>query len=336
MDRLRDYDYELPDGAIAQTPLTDRAASKLLWLNRATGEIQHLRFRDAGALLNPGDLLVLNNTRVTAIRIFGHKPSGGAVELLLLRDLGDSTFEAMARPGKRLRLGAIIEADGVSAEVVGSADDGRKLVRITGPGPVNEALQRIGTVPLPPYIKTALAEPSRYQTVYAGPGGSSASPTAGLHFTAEMLNELRVSGVEIAYVTLDVGIDTFRPVQSEFLSDHEMHGERFSIPEKTAEMIRGCVGRVIAVGTTTVRALESAATWNRDVTAGDSISRLFIRPGFGFQIVDGMFTNFHMPRTTMLCMISAFAGRASIFKAYAEALETDYRFLSFGDSMIIL
>lgn len=334
MDRLSDYDYLLPESAIAQEPLADRAASRLLWLHKETGEVEHRVFRDVPQLLEPGDLLVLNDTRVTALRLFGNKPTGGQVEVLLLKELEPQVFVALARPGKRLQPGAkIYFLEGVECEVVQNLEDGQKKLRFN----VSlERLQAIGQVPLPPYINTALGEPERYQTVYATVGGSAAAPTAGLHFTSEILSELEERGVGIARVTLDVGLDTFRPVQAEVLSEHHMHGERCSVPPETAEAVATCTGRVIAVGTTAVRTLESLAEGPRKLGSGTHTTSIFIRPGYRFQIVDGMFTNFHLPRTTMLMMISAMAGRENVLYAYQEALERQYRFLSFGDAMLIL
>jgi S-adenosylmethionine:tRNA ribosyltransferase-isomerase len=292
----------------------------------------HHSFGDVIGILRPGDLLVLNNTRVTARRLFGQKPTGGEVELLLLKELAPLEFEALARPGRRLQPGARVLFGQEWAEILKNLPDGRKRVRVSSPSVVAE----LGLVPLPPYIHKSLSDPERYQTVYAEAGGSAAAPTAGLHFTPSLLDELRSRGVSTAWVTLDVGLDTFRPVSAENLDEHVMHGERCTVPAETVDAVASCSGRVIAVGTTAVRTLETFARGRRELEAGSTESRLFIRPGFQFQIVDGMFTNFHMPRTTMLMMISALAGRERIMSAYEEALERGYRFLSFGDSMLIL
>jgi S-adenosylmethionine:tRNA ribosyltransferase-isomerase len=287
-------------------------------------------------LMRAGDLLVLNDTRVTALRVFGKKPSGGGVELLLLKDLGEHRYEALARPGKRLPAGAVVELeDGLKAVVEETLPDGRKILQLKGSDPV-KVLERIGLAPLPPYVKTPLRDRERYQTVYASAGGSAAAPTAGLHFTPALLDELRERGVGTAHVTLDVGLDTFRPITSENPFDHEMHGERCSVPMQTGEAIAACTGRIIAVGTTSTRTLESFATGPRRVESGERTTKIFIKPGYRFQIIDGMFTNFHMPRTTMLMMLSAFAGAETVARAYREALAGDYRFLSLGDSMLIL
>lgn len=330
MDRLSDYDYHLPEHAIAQEPLPDRGASKLLFLHRDTGQIEHRAFADVIDILLPGDLLVMNDTRVTALRLRGEKPSGGKVEALLLREVRPHTWEALVKPGRRLHVGAEVDFDQIVGRIVEELSDGRRVIEFDGdPGTQ-------GSVPLPPYILKGLLDPERYQTVYAATGGSSAAPTAGLHLTHDLLDKLADRGIATAKVTLDVSLDTFRPVQTENLDDHVMHGERCQVPIETAEAVANCQGRVIAVGTTTVRTLESHALSKRRLQPGEMTTRAFIRPGYSFQIVDGMFTNFHMPRTTMLMMLSAMADRESVLRAYAEALAHEYRFLSFGDSMLIL
>jgi len=337
MDSLTAYDYPLPEHLIAQEPLADRAASRLLHVDRRSGETHHRTFRDALDLLHPGDLLVMNDTRVSAVRLVGRKPTGGGVEALLIKETVEGEFEALLKPGRRLRPGARIEFDGdLAAEVVEELDEGRKLIRFDPRPDLAARLQDKGLAPLPPYIQRPLRDKERYQTVYNAHAGSAAAPTAGLHFTEEVLTEVRRRGVDLAWVTLHVGLDTFRPVQSESLDEHRMHGERCVLSQETAAKIAKCTGRIIAVGTTTVRTLETFATGRREVATGERSSTLFIRPGFEFQIVDGMFTNFHMPRTTMLVMLSALAGRDHVMRAYAEAVSEGYRFLSFGDSMLIL
>lgn len=337
MHRLSDYDYELPPDLIAQTPLADRAASRLLWLHRDTGQVEHRHFRDVSEILRPDDLLVMNDTRVTARRLLGHKPTGAAVELLVLRRCANGQYEVLAKPGKRLQPGAVVELEnGLRAAIVENRGEGRKTVLFEGNGDIDEVIGHSGAVPLPPYIHESLADEERYQTVYARAPGSAAAPTAGLHFTSEILRTLRSKGIQTAFVTLDVGLDTFRPVTSENLEEHVMHGEVCSVPDATAQVMASCKGRVIAVGTTSVRTLETFACGKRALRAGSTTSTLFIRPGFDFQIVDGMFTNFHMPRTTMLVMLAAFAGREYVMAAYEEAISERYRFLSFGDSMLIL
>ena len=336
MERLSDYDYDLPESAIAQTPLTDRATSQLLWLHKNSGTVEHRGFRDVVDILQPGDLLVLNNTRVTAFRLFGQKPSGGKVELLALKQIDNQSFECLLKPGRRLQPGAAIDfSDHLSAVVEENLPEGRKLVRFVASGDVRVAIASLSAVPLPPYIHTSLQQPERYQTVYASVPGSAAAPTAGLHFTKEILDALQAKGVKTAWVTLDVGIDTFRPVQVEDPCEHPIHGEICELPVETVSAINQCKGRIIAVGTTSVRTLETFAIGKRRVEAGRRDTKLFIRPGFDFKVIDGMFTNFHMPRTTMLMMISALAGREAVMLAYNEALASGYRFLSFGDSMLI-
>lgn len=336
MDRLSDYDYDLPESAIAQRPLEDRADSRLLWLHLDDSPITHHRFRDVPELLHSGDLLVVNDTRVTALRLVGRKATGARVEALLLEPREPGRYVALMKPGKRLPPGTQIEfGDSLRAEVGEDLGEGRKLLLFATALSLDDRLQRAGATPLPPYIHETLADPERYQTVYAASPGSAAAPTAGLHFTPEVLAALKSAGVQLARVTLDVSMDTFRPVQHEDLDLHPMHGERCTLHEETAEAVRTCRGRIIAVGTTAVRTLETFAT-DSGIRSGTQTSKLFIRPGYRFRIVQGMFTNFHMPRTTMLMMISALAGRERVFEAYAEALRSGYRFLSFGDSMLIL
>lgn len=335
--RLEDLDYALPDDAIAQKPLDDRSASKLLWLHRESGKIDDLSFREAVEILQSGDLLVLNDTRVTALRLLGQKPTGGRVELLLLKEIDEGEYEALAKPGRRLQPGARVRFDGnLEATVIANLSEGRKLVRFAPDPQLRQILARTGRVPLPPYVREDIEDPERYQTVYAATGGSAAAPTAGLHFTPSMLEAIRGKGVRIASVTLDVGIDTFRPITAGNPLEHEIHGETCHLPEATQQAIAEAPGRIIAVGTTAVRTLESFAAGPRRVQSGSRDTRLFITPGYEFQIIDGMFTNFHMPRTTMLLMISALAGQDQVRRAYAHALASGYRFLSFGDSMLIL
>jgi S-adenosylmethionine:tRNA ribosyltransferase-isomerase len=334
---LSDFDYELPPEAIAQTPLSDRAASKLLHLDRRTGEIRDRVFREVVDILQPGDLLVVNNTRVTALRLFGRRPTGAQVELLLLEEESAGIYTALARPGRRLRPGATVEFDeGLTGVILADLDGARKRVRFEPAEGLADRLAKIGRVPLPPYITSALADAERYQTVYAVAKGSAAAPTAGLHFTPEILRALRAKGVEVAEVTLDVSIDTFRPVADDDPENHRMHGENCSLSPATARAVQACRGRIIAVGTTSARTLESFAIGRKKVESGSQVTRLFIRPDYDFQVVDGMFTNFHMPRTTMLLMVAALASPESIRKSYRHALGSEYRFLSFGDSMLIV
>ena len=337
MDRISDYDYELPSDRIAQKPLKDRSASKLLYLHRDTGQIEHRTFRDIVDILEKDDLLVLNDTRVTALRLFGQKESGGAVELLLLKDVGGGAFEALVKPSKRLKPGANVFLEGgLTATVNDHLEVPKRLVNFQTDEDLFGTLKQIGQTPLPPYVKESLEDPERYQTVYAQVGGSAAAPTAGLHFTPRLLDEIRKKGVQISKITLDVSLDTFRPVEEGNLDEHVLHGETATLPLETKEAIEACQGRIVAVGTTVTRTLEAFATGPRLVDEGTTNTRLFIRPGYEFKIVDGLLTNFHMPRTTMLVLVSSFAGREMVLKAYEEALSRDYRFLSFGDAMLII
>lgn len=334
MDQLSDYDYELPEELIAQEPLENRSGSRLLVLQN--GKIQHRFFSDVADMLKPGDLLVVNETRVTACRLFGQRANGGDIEALIMREVTHGLFEVLLKPAKRAKPGSELNFHGVPATVVDFVDGPVRRLQVQDHAEFQKMCEAHGQVPLPPYIRQAVQQGSRYDTVYATQAGSAAAPTAGLHFTPELLSTLQAKGVQIAKVSLDVGIDTFRPVETENLDEHKMHGEVCRIPSDTAQAIATCPGRVIAVGTTTVRTLESFAVGPRKVEAGEQRTSLFIRPGFQFQVVNGMFTNFHLPKTTMLCMISALAGRENIMSAYKEAVREKYRFLSFGDSMLIL
>lgn len=357
--KLSDFDYELPPELIAQTPIEPRDASRLLVVPRDGGAIEHRRFADLGDYLRPGDLLVFNQTRVIPARLKGHKhPTGGAVELLLLRQLDSLTWAVLAggkniREGTRIRL----EKDGVQvgAEVIRVLEGAERLVRFERP--INHDLSELGETPLPPYIHEPLADPERYQTIYARHEGSAAAPTAGLHFTAELLLALKEMGVEFAYCTLNIGLGTFQPVKEEEIASHRMHSEWASLSAADAQRVneaRLSGRRVIAVGTTVVRTLESAAILSaggdpstgqmppddycpwRPVTAFDGETRLFIRPGYRFRVIDGLITNFHLPRSTLLMLVSAFLGRERTLEAYAIARDNRYRFYSFGDAMLIL
>lgn len=337
MDDLSTFDYVLPDEAIAQTPLEDRSASKLLHLDRTTGEIHHRRFTEVLDLLHEDDLLVMNETRVTALRLFGNKASGGRFELLLLKEIAEGKYEALARPAKRLTVGSeLFFQNGLICRIEQDLGEGRKVLQFQPTANQRAKIEEEGFAPLPPYIHTALKEKERYQTVYSAQGGSAAAPTAGLHFTNALLDQLRAKGVGTATVNLQVGLDTFRPLATENLDDHKMHGETCSVTTETAEKVAACKGRVVAVGTTTVRTLETFALGPKTLATGERVSTLFIRPGYRFQVIDGMFTNFHMPRTSMLVMLSAFAGKDLVAKGYEAALKNGYRFLSFGDSMLLL
>lgn len=334
--RAADFAFDLPERLIAQEPLADRSASRMLVLHRATGQTEHRSFRDIVEYLAPGDLLVTNDTRVTAVRLLGLRETGGKVEALLLNAAGPSRYIALVKPAKKLRPGEVVLFEEcVRAKVVEDLGDGRKLLELVGPG-VDEALARVGRVPLPPYVKTQIQDAERYQTVYASVGGSAAAPTAGLHFTQETFKKLESKGVQRASVTLDVSLDTFRPISAVNLEDHVMHGERCVMPKSTAEAIESCGGRVLAVGTTSARTIETFAKPDDRVESGEAVSRLYITPGYEFRALDALLTNFHMPGTTMVLLVAALAGREPLLRAYREAVEKEYRFLSFGDAMLVI
>ncbi len=347
--RTSDFDYHLPERLIAQTPMEPRDHSRLLVVDTTTGEFAHRHFYDIGDFLRPGDVLALNNSRVIPARLKGRRSdTGGAVEALLLHRQGAGLWRAMVRPGRRLGPGAVFDVDGASVEVVEDTGDGTRLIRFSDEG----VIQSSGETPLPPYIHTPLADGERYQTVYATAEGSAAAPTAGLHFTPELLDGLRAKGVRLAEVTLHVGIDTFRPVRSEEPGRHKLHSEYFHLDETAAKEINRAKEdgrRVICVGTTSVRLLEQAALLaeargSATVAAESGWADLFILPGHRFRLADGLITNFHLPRSTLLMLVSAFAGRGRaedegrrlILEAYREAISRGYRFYSFGDCMIIL
>ncbi len=343
--RTEDFDYDLPTGLIAQHPVEPRDACRLMVVDRASGQIDHRTFRDVLEYLRPGDVLVVNETRVLPARLHGIKDeTGAAVEVLLVRERYEGTWECLVRPGRRLRPGARITfGDGsITALIVDVVEESgaRVLTFQTREGSFRDAIHRLGEVPLPPYITATLRDPEQYQTVYASHERSVAAPTAGLHFTEELLDEVQRAGVHLAKVELDVGLDTFRPVQEEDPREHRMHSEHYRVPPWTAAAVNEAKAegrRVIAVGTTTVRALESAYDERtRLVEASEGATDLFILPGFSFGVIDALITNFHMPRSTLLMMVSAFAGRELIMRAYALAREERYRFLSFGDAMLIL
>jgi S-adenosylmethionine:tRNA ribosyltransferase-isomerase len=344
-----DFDYALPDELIAQTPIEPRDASRLMVVHRATGTIEHRIFRNIGDYLQPGDLLVANQSRVIPARLHGRKQdSGGAVEALLLTprpDRGADCWEALVRPGRRIHEGQRLAfAAGLEATVLARTPTGGRVLQFTAPdGDVAAALARAGSVPLPPYIHTPLADPERYQTVYAREPGSAAAPTAGLHFTPELLGALQAQGVELTFVTLHIGLDTFRPLEAGALDAHKMHSEEFEVGPQAAAQInatRRAGGRIVAVGTTAVRVLESLSALQLPEGQGDihpyrGRTELFIRPGHRFRLVDAMITNFHLPRSTLMVLVSAFAGRDLILRAYDEAVRHRYRFYSFGDAMLL-
>jgi len=367
--RTSDFDYPLPTELIAQTPVEPRDHSRLLVLHRDTGAIEHRRFHEIGDYLRPGDLLVFNDSRVLPARLYGRAPTGGRVELLLLKRLSPGLWEALGRPGRRLRPGASVAIESpngpaIAVSVEEARDDGVRVVRVSP----EEGLERAGQVAVPPYIHTPLADPERYQTVFARAPGSVAAPTAGLHFTPELLARLRERGVRMAFVTLHIGLDTFRPVTEEDPREHKLHTEAFSLPPDTAAELNAARRdgrRIVVVGTTTVRVLEQAAVWSErervenvstpppegggimpptsvggvdkdPVRPVSGWAELFILPGHRFRLVDVMVTNFHLPRSTLLMLVSAFAGPERILAAYAEAVRERYRFYSFGDGMMLL
>ncbi|MBL8048827.1 MAG: tRNA preQ1(34) S-adenosylmethionine ribosyltransferase-isomerase QueA [Chthonomonas sp.] len=320
---------------IAQEPLADRAASRMLCLDRATGELADRHFRDLVNLLHPGDVLVVNNTRVSAVRLFGRRATGGACEVLLTKRLTSRQYRAMVKPAKRLTVGTTVHFDGgFQATVVAEEGTSFRVLEFPDDESVAAALQT-GVVPLPPYITQKLTERERYQTVFNSHGESSAAPTAGLHFTPEILAEIQRKGIQRVEVNLEVGVDTFRPVMVDDIRDHEMHGEVCTISDEAAQLINQRTGRCIAVGTTSVRTLESFADANGQVQSGEQLTRICIAPGYEWRVVQGMLTNFHMPRTTMLLMLAAMTGRDPLMAAYRHAIAERYRFLSFGDCMFI-
>ena len=338
--KTSDFYFDLPPELIAQTPLERRDGSRLLALDRTTGETRHMHFYDLPSLLRPGDCLVLNDSRVLPARLIGKRAGGGACEVLLLIDRGDRVWECLVRPGKKLRPGAKVTfGDGeLSAEIVGEVEGGNRLVRFDYEGIFLETLERLGKMPLPPYIKAELEDSERYQTVYSKVVGSAAAPTAGLHFTPELLEKVQAMGVRVCYVTLHVGLGTFRPVKAENLDEHEMHSEYCVIPRETADVVnrtRREGGRVICVGTTSCRTIESWADEDGTLRASAGWTNIFIYPGYRFKALDALITNFHLPESTLIMLVSALAGREHVLAAYEEAVRRKYRFFSFGDAMFI-
>lgn len=345
--RLADFDYTLPPELIAQRPVSPRDASRLLVLDRTTGHIAHRVFRDIGDYLRPGDVLVVNDTRVLPARLRGRRErTGGAVELLLLRPTRfagalDGAWEALVRPGRRFRQGVVVEigAGAARVEIGERLPDGRRMIRLQSGGEMLDVLHRAGETPLPPYIHSAADTPAiraAYQTVYARTDGAVAAPTAGLHFTPELLERLKEQGVNIVTLTLHIGLGTFQPVLSEDIRAHRMEVEHATITSEAAGAINARRGRLVAVGTSAVRALETAATPDGRVTEWSGWTDLFITPGYAFRAVQALVTNFHLPRTTLLMLVSAFAGRDRVLRAYEEAILGRYRFYSFGDAMLVL
>ena len=335
-----DFYFELPDELIAQTPLQQRDSSRLLLLDKQTGELQHRHFYDLPDMLGEGDCLVLNDSRVLPARLLGTRSTGGSVELVLLRDLGGGRWECLSRPGKKTRPGAELRfGDGeLTATVEDVVEGGNRIVRFHYEGIFLEVLERLGKMPLPPYIKEELQDAERYQTVYSRELGSAAAPTAGLHFTKDLLEKISAKGVKICYVTLHVGLGTFRPVKEDEIEDHAMHSEFCIIPEETARIVTETKknrGRVIAVGTTSCRTLESFAREDGTLPAGSRWTDIFIYPGYQFKCIDALITNFHLPESTLIMLVSALAGREHVLQAYQIAVKERYRFFSFGDAMFI-
>ena len=344
--KTHDFYFDLPPELIAQTPLQRRDGSRLLTLDKETGRWAHRHFYELPDLLRPGDCLILNDSRVLPARLLGSRirgdgTLGGACEVLLLIDRGDNVWECLVRPGKKLRTGARVsfgENGELTGEVAGEAEGGNRLVRFSYQGIFLEVLERLGRMPLPPYIKAELQDRERYQTVYARVSGSAAAPTAGLHFTPELLERIQAMGVSTGYVTLHVGLGTFRPVKEEEITDHDMHSEYCVIPQETADLItrtkaRG--GRVICVGTTSCRTIESWAAEDGSMEAKAGWTKIFIYPGYRFKVLDGLITNFHLPESTLIMLVSALAGREHVLAAYQEAVRERYRFFSFGDAMFV-
>ena len=338
--KTSDFWYDLPEELIAQTPLQQRDSSRLLVLDRVSGEVQHRHFYDILDYLNPGDCLVLNDSRVLPARLLGHRPTGGAVEVLLLRDLGNKKWECLCKPGRKMQVGhQVIFGDGeLTATVVEVQETGNRVVEFHYEGIFLEVLERLGKMPLPPYIKAELQDQERYQTVYSREVGSAAAPTAGLHWTPELLEKAREKGIKTAFVTLHVGLGTFRPVQVEDVLNHHMHAELCMINAETADILnktRAEGGRIICVGTTSCRTLESLVNEDGSFEVKSKWTEIFIYPGYQFKAMQGLITNFHLPESTLVMLVSAFAGRDHVLAAYEEAVKERYRFFSFGDAMFI-
>ncbi|QOS80777.1 tRNA preQ1(34) S-adenosylmethionine ribosyltransferase-isomerase QueA [Paenibacillus sp. JNUCC31] len=336
------YDFELPEQLIAQTPLLDRTASRLLTLNKKSGEVKHHTFPDIIEFLQPGDTLVLNDTRVLPARLFGTKEDTGAkAEVLLLKNVEGDRWEALVKPGKKLKAGSVIVfGDELKAVIDEEGEMGARMLTFSYDGIFQEILDRLGEMPLPPYIKETLDDRERYQTVYAKHEGSAAAPTAGLHFTEELLDRIRDKGVNVAFITLHVGLGTFRPMSVDVVEEHVMHEEYYSLSQETADLInetkkRG--NRIYAVGTTSCRTLETVGSKfeNGQLQESSGWTKIFIYPGYTFKVIDGMLTNFHLPKSTLVMLVSALAGREHIMQAYEEAIKEQYRFFSFGDAMLI-
>lgn len=334
-----DFYFDLPEKLIAQTPIAQRDHSRLLHVDKVTGELEHRHFFDLPEYLDEGDCLVLNDSRVLPARLIGCRPTGGSIELVLLRDLGDGRWECLSRPGRKTKPGTeIIFGNGeLTATVESVAEGGNRIVKFHYEGIFLETLERLGKMPLPPYIKEELSDSERYQTVYSKELGSAAAPTAGLHFTKELLDTIRAKGVRVCFVTLHVGLGTFRPVKEDEIEDHEMHSEFCIVPEETARIVTETKrngGRVFAVGTTSCRTLESFAADDGTLAPSSGWTDIFIYPGYRFKCVDALVTNFHLPESTLIMLVSALAGRENVLNAYKVAVEKEYRFFSFGDACL--
>ena len=340
--KTSDFYYYLPENLIAQTPIEPRDASRLLYMDRNSGELQHKIFKDIIDNLNPGDCLIANNSRVLPARIFGNKVDTGAnVEFLLLKQIADNTWETLCKPGKKAKVGTKFKfgENIMECEVIEVKEDGNRIVEFTSQDNFYVALDKIGQMPLPPYITEKLQDKERYQTVYSDEIGSAAAPTAGLHFTNELMDKIREKGIKIGYVTLHVGLGTFRPVKVDDVTKHKMHSEHYEVSEETAKLINDTKrngGRVIVVGTTSCRTLESVVTEYGEIKACDGFTDIFIYPGYKFKVIDGLITNFHLPESTLIMLVSAFAGYDNVMNAYETAVNEKYRFFSFGDAMLIL
>ncbi len=339
--KTHDFYYELPEELIAQTPLQQRDSSRLMVLDKKSGEIEHRHFYDVLEYLREGDCLVMNDSRVLPARLLGHRPTGGAVELLLLRDLGDKKWECLAKPGRKLLEGQeIIFGNGeLTATVTAVQDDGNRVVSFHYKGIFLEVLERLGKMPLPPYIKAELQDQERYQTVYSKQVGSAAAPTAGLHFTQELLEKIRQKGIKTAFITLHVGLGTFRPVKAESIDEHHMHSELCMMSAETADLLNETKkngGRIICVGTTSCRTLESLVNDDGSFEEKSRWTDIFIYPGYQFKAMEGLITNFHLPESTLVMLVSAFAGRENVLAAYHTAVQQKYRFFSFGDAMLLI
>ncbi len=339
--KTKDFWYDLPEELIAQTPLQKRDSSRLLVLHKDSGAIEHRHFYDILEYLNPGDCLVMNDSRVLPARLLGHRPTGGAVEVLLLRDLGEKQWECLVKPGRKMQVGSqVIFGDGeLTATVREVKEDGNRVVKFHYEGIFLEVLERLGKMPLPPYIKEELQDQERYQTVYSKEVGSAAAPTAGLHFTQELLEKAREKGIQTAFVTLHVGLGTFRPVKAEEITDHHMHSELCMLSQETADILNETKkngGRLVCVGTTSCRTLESLVKEDGSFEASAKWTEIFIYPGYQFKALDALITNFHLPESTLVMLVSALAGREKVLNAYAEAVKERYRFFSFGDACLFL